>query len=256
MYHACHEIDLADSRRKLALGAACLVLAGMYSFSAVRVLRAHRSAESLTPAGLERAATLEPGNASHWSRLGRYKFFLQQDVPGSLPMYETATKLDPYSARYWLDLAAADAVMGRSSDQEHALQAAVAADPKSPQVAWEASNFYLIRGEMPAALQNLRVVTEGDPAMRLQALRLAWRIFHDPSLLLEKAVPPEPAAYWDLLQVTMEFNNLQAANTVWNAILKLHQPFPRAGCISLGQRSSQLRKRRPRTAGLERSVEV
>jgi tetratricopeptide (TPR) repeat protein len=226
MDRACYEIELAGKSRKLTWAAACLVLAAIYSFCAVRALRAHWAAESLTQEGLQQAIALEPGNASHYSRLGRYKFFIEQDVPGSVPLYEAATKLDPHSARYWLDLAGSYAVMGRSKEQGQALRAAVAADPKSPRVAWEAGNFYLIRGDMPAAMQNLRVVTEGDPVMRLQVLRLTWRSFHDASLLLEKVVPPQAAAYWDLLRVTMEFGAPESAKTVWDAIVKLNQPFP------------------------------
>jgi tetratricopeptide (TPR) repeat protein len=225
MDRALYEIELAGISRKLTWAAACLVLAAMNSFFALRAFRAHRAAESLTREGLQRAIAVEPGNASHYSRLGRYKFFIEQDIPGSVPLYEAATKLNPHSARYWLDLAGAYAVVGKSKEQAQALQAAVAADPKSPTVAWEAGNFYLVRGDLPAAMQNLRVVSEGDPLMRLQALRLTWRSFHDASLLMDKVVPPDPAAYWDLLRVITESGELAPAKTVWNGIVKLNRPF-------------------------------
>jgi tetratricopeptide (TPR) repeat protein len=225
MHRASYEIDLAGGSRKLLLAALCFALAGIYCFYATRVLRAHWAAETLTPTALKRAADLEPGNAAHWFRLARYKFFIEQDVAGSLALYQTATKLNPHSARYWLDLAAADAVMGRPTDQEHALQEAISADPKSPRVAWEAGNFYLIRGNAPEAMRNFRTVAVGDAAMRPQALAMAWRSFHDAALLLDKIVPPQPAAYWDLLQIILESKDLEAADMVWNAILKLNQPF-------------------------------
>jgi tetratricopeptide (TPR) repeat protein len=226
MSRALYEFELAGWPRKLAFAAACLALTTIYSLCAIQVLRAYWASESLSPEGLKRATLLEPANAAHWSRLGRYKFFVEQDVPASIPAYETAAKLNPHSARYWLDLASAYAVMGQSGQQQDALQRALAADPRSPRVAWEAGNFYLIRGDAAAALKNLRVVVEGDARMRPEALTIAWRSFQNAPLLLEKLLPADAAAHWDLLRVIVQYGDLQAANAVWDSILSLKQPFP------------------------------
>ena len=61
-------------RRAIFLGT-CLAFTVVYVVLAVRAFLADRLAHNLDLASLQRAATLEPGNAEYQYRLGRY--FLQ-----------------------------------------------------------------------------------------------------------------------------------------------------------------------------------
>ena len=61
------------------------------------------------PVGLRNAITWDPGNPDYYAQLGRV---LQQsdteiDPNEVVRLFETATRLGPYSARYWADLGGA-----------------------------------------------------------------------------------------------------------------------------------------------------
>ena len=73
----------------------------------------------------------------------------------ALRPYRAAVHLNPHSARYWFDLASAYQVLGDTSNQTSALEHAIAADPTTPDVAWEAANFYLVQGENEKALAGI-----------------------------------------------------------------------------------------------------
>ena len=44
------------------------------------------------------------------------------------------------------------------------LEHGLVADPNTPDLAWEAGNFYLVQGETDKALREFRVVMESDPS--------------------------------------------------------------------------------------------
>ena len=60
----------------------------------------------------KRAARLERWNAEpHW-KLGNYLLNVGQDPGGALSSLHRAVELNPFSARYWLDVAAAAQALG------------------------------------------------------------------------------------------------------------------------------------------------
>src|ERR1700691_6317239 len=92
-------------------------------------------------ASLQRAAGLDPSNADYRNHLGRYYALVARDPGAAIEPYRAAVQLDPHSARYWFDLASAYQVLGDTSNQSVTLEHAVAADPTTPDVAWEAANL-------------------------------------------------------------------------------------------------------------------
>jgi tetratricopeptide (TPR) repeat protein len=133
--------------------------------------------------------------------------------------------LDPYEARYWLDLAGAYQVAGRTSEQGESVEHAVEADPTTPHVAWEAANFFLVQGDQEKALRYFRVVLANDPEAVDSALQLCWRATGDANRILDQALPPRPDLYLSFLSLLVYKQEVAAAEDVWNHLIALNQEF-------------------------------
>ncbi|MFZ0144076.1 MAG: tetratricopeptide repeat protein [Candidatus Sulfotelmatobacter sp.] len=155
-------------------------------------------------ASLQRAAHLDPSNADYRDVLGDY-YAQAGDLAAAIGHYTAAVKLNPHSARYWLDLANAYLVLGDryTSNQTEALERAIEADPTRPDVAWEAANFYLVEGSDEKALREFRVVLQNDPFKAGDAIRLCWHIKPDVDELLRDTVPARPEADLAFLSLLM-----------------------------------------------------
>ena len=130
-------------------------------------------------ASLRRAVWLDPGNAEYRYHLGRYYDLIARDPALAVENYNAAVLLNPHSARYWFDLASAYQVLGDLPNQTAALEHAIQADATTPDVAWEAANLYLVRGENEKALHEFGVVIANDPYLVESALQFCWRIEPD-----------------------------------------------------------------------------
>jgi tetratricopeptide (TPR) repeat protein len=133
--------------------------------------------------------------------------------------------LNPHSSSYWFDLASAYQVQGDVSHQITALERAIAANPTTPDVAWEAANFYLVQGDDPKALHEFRVVLENEPNLADPAIRFCWRIRPDVDALLRDVVPARQEAYIALLSLLMSKQETAGTAKVWAAMVASPQPF-------------------------------
>lgn len=176
-------------------------------------------------ARLQRAAWLDPGNAEYPYRLGRYELLAGQSPQAALPWLEKATRLNPHSAKYWLDLAIARQSVGDTVSERPALERALAADPRTPDVAWQVANLYLAQGSADAAMRAFRVVMENDPFLTPQAISLCWKARPDIDSLLEAVVPPN--VYGTFLEFLISKNEPAAAARVWGKMFSLQQPLDR-----------------------------
>ncbi len=165
-------------------------------------------------ANLQRAAHLDPSNADYRDVLGDY-YAQAGDLAAAIGHYTAAAKLNPHSARYWLDLANAYLVLGDRyiSNQTLALERAVEADPTRPDVAWEAANFYLVQGSDQKALREFRVVLQNDPYKAGDAIRLCWHIEPDVDALLRDVVPARPEADLAFLSLLMTPKKVDLSTT-------------------------------------------
>ena len=157
--------------------------------SGVDFLAAHFS-EVPTLSSLNRAVRLQPRNAEYQYRLGRYLSLVEMSPSQAEAPFRAAVALNPHQARYWMALAGAYQFLGDDQKQAVSLQRALAADPTTPELAWEAANFYIVRGDTTAALKNLHVVMANDPYLPPDALKLCWKIQPDADFLLREVVPP------------------------------------------------------------------
>jgi len=184
-------------------------------------------AEKPELASLRRAARLDPGNAEYRDHLGRYYALVAGDSTAAIEPYRAAVGLNPHSARYWFDLASAYQVLGDTSNQTWALEHAIEADPTTPDVAWEAANFFLVQGDDQKALREFNVVLENEPSLADRAIQFCWRINPDVDSLLRDVVPAKSAAYIALLNLLMTKGEAPATAKVWAALISTSQPFER-----------------------------
>lgn len=174
---------------------------------------------------LQRAAILDSGNADYRNRLGRYYDLVARDPISAVAQYKAAAQLNPHSARYWFDLSSAYQVLGDIANQTRALEQAISADSMTPDVAWEAGNFYLVQGANEKALREFRVVIANDPSLGDAALQFCWRIEPDVDALLRDVMPARGDAYIGLLSLLEAKEQTAGTAKVWNALIQSGQPF-------------------------------
>ena len=175
-------------------------------------------------ASLERAIALEPRDAAYQDLLCRFLLFDRQEASAAVPRCKRATELNPYHSTYWLDLALAYYSVGAEYEQQQAVLRAVSVDPTTPDVAWNAANFFLAQGKVPEALHQFSVVMRSDPTMVRQSLDLCWRTLHDASAI-EAILPPDPDVYLQFVKLLITKNEWEAAHHVWSALLQLNRGF-------------------------------
>lgn len=211
-------------RFSLVLGSVLLV--GAYVWLASREFGASYFGGRPDLASLEKAVRWQPGNAEYRYRLGRYFFLVQRAPDAAVQAYRAAVDLNPHQARYWFDLAAAYQLLGNLDEQKAALEQALFADPSTPDLAWEAGNFYLVQGETDKALRELRVVLESDPYLPEAALQMCWRVKPDIDALLRDVVPPKLSVYATFLDLLTSRKETAAAAKVWARMVQMNERLP------------------------------
>lgn len=220
------KLELRSPLRKLSFVAMCLVLAGLYVRLALTAYRASHLAVAADATHLQKAVRLEPLNAEYRDTLGRELALSGVTLGEAISNYRTAVSLNPYEARYWLDLAGAYQIAGRTSEQQTSVERAVEADPTTPHVAWEAANFFLIQGDLEKALRYFRVVFANDDIDAVDsALVLCWRATEDADQILDRSLPPRADLYLRFLHLLISKQQVKPAESVWNRLIELHQPF-------------------------------
>ena len=197
------QIELRSPLRKFFLGLVCLVFVGLYLQWALRAYLASHRAAVPDSAHLEKAIRLEPSNAEYRDLFGRNLSLSGISLDEAIANYRIAVQLNPYVARYWLDLAGAYQIAGRTPEQEASVEQAAEADRTTPHVAWEAANFFLVQGDREKALRYFRVVLANAPEPDTvdSALRLCWQATEDENQILAQALPPRPDLYLSFLRL-------------------------------------------------------
>jgi len=202
----------------------CLAFAAGYSYFATTGYRAFALSNDQHMRSLQRAIALEPRDAVPYDRLCRHLRDVESDPATAISLCQKAVQLNRYDAEYWLDLAETFYEAGNAPEQRRAIEHAIAVDPKTPQVAWNAATFYLLQGEVEPAVHLLPDVLEGDPALVPVTLRTAWQALGrvDPIL---RMMPPDPAVYLQFLALLTAQNQPEAAAQVWSKLIDLNTEF-------------------------------
>jgi tetratricopeptide (TPR) repeat protein len=222
------QIELRSPLRNSSFAVVCLVFVGLYlQWARHAYLASHLTAVPDSP-NLQEAIRLEPSNAEYRDLLGRNLALSGESLDEAIANYRIAVHLNPYVAQYWLDLAGAYQVAGRTREQEESVERAVDADPTTPHVAWDAANFFLIQGDREKALRYFRAVLANDPDPNTidSALQLCWRATEDTNQILAQALPERPDLYVSFLRLLISKQEVAAAENVWNHLIGLNQAFP------------------------------
>jgi len=183
----------------------------------------------------QNAIRLEPANADYHDLLGRKLALSGTSLDEAISEYREAVHLNPYEARYWLDLADAYQFAGRTGEKEESVLHAVAADGTTPYVAWVAANFFLLQGDRERAFRYFRVVLANDPEEVDSSLQLCWRASGDAIEVMDKALPPRSDLYLSFLRLLIAKEEVGAAEKVWNRLIGLHQVFSVKAALSYFQ---------------------
>jgi hypothetical protein len=218
-------IALGSPSKKRALLLGVFLLAAAYILIATLQFVSNWFADRPKVGSVRAATRLDPGNADYHHRLGRLYDLVERNPTAAIEQYQAAVRLNPHDARYWLDLADAYQLSGDANGQARAIEAAVQADPTTPNVAWEAANLYLVEGQTDKALREFRVVMLGDPSLFPSSLRLCWRLMPDVDVLLLDVIPARTDAYLDFLAYLMSKEQTEGTTKVWNALVQLRQPL-------------------------------
>ena len=219
------QIELRSRAGKFCFIAVCFLAVGVYLLLALRPFVASFLAWKRDPKRIEKAMQWEPGNAEYPDLLGRQLALSGTSVNEAISDYRTAVRLNPYDARYWLDLAGAYQFSGDTAEQAESVLRAVEADPTTPHVAWEAANFFLVQGDREKALRYFQVVLGNDPEAVAPVLELCWRASGDATEIMDKALPPRADLYLSFLGLLVTKQQVAAAESVWNRLIALQQPF-------------------------------
>ena len=218
------QLELRNPVKRLFLFATLFAAAVAYlALITVQSLGSHFS-NVANAVQLTRAARLEPGNAESQYRVGRFELLAGQSPQTALPWLKNATRLNPHRAAYWLDLAIDYQSMGDTDSESEALHKALAADPRTPAIAWQAANLFLVQGSIDNAMQGFRLVMENDPYLASRAIATCWKIHPDVDFLLN-VVPGNVDD--EFLEFLISKNEVAATERVWDRIYQSQQPFGR-----------------------------
>jgi hypothetical protein len=181
--------------------------------------------ESPEESQLIRAARLDSGNGVYAHNIGRIDLLARLSPQTALPWLETATRLNPHKANYWVDLALARQAIGDTAVERQDLLQAVDAAPRTPAIAWQVANLFLAQGSPDDAMRAFRLVIENDPSLVPQAIQTCWKVRPDVEFLLHNVVPPN--ADEAFLGFLISRNERAAAGSVWQKMYSLQQPISR-----------------------------
>ncbi len=219
------QIEMRSRLWRFSFAAACVTVVALYLQFALRAYLAAHFASTPELSNLNKAIRLEPSNAEYRELRGRNLALSGASLDEAISDYWTALHLDPYEARYWLDLAGAYQFAGRINEQGESVEHAVEADPTTPHIAWEAANFFLVQGDPERALRYFRIVLANDPEAVDSALQLCWRATGDANRILDQALPRRPDLYLSFLHLLVYKQEVAAAENVWDHLIALNQEF-------------------------------
>lgn len=190
-------------------------------FRADRIVRSDKTVESYS-----RAIRYDPSNATLWWHRGRLRHFSLKapDIALAASDYRKALSINPRLGEAWADLSDCLDQMGKYADAEAALEKAFAVRTYSPQIRWQAGNFYLRRGNLPKMYECFRMASRYDPQKLNIAMDVSWKIDADHEGILEKLIPDTLAANLRYLQFLVARDELKLAAPVWQRFL--NNPIP------------------------------
>jgi tetratricopeptide (TPR) repeat protein len=218
-------LSINTARKKIVFEIAILLLAISYAGVAAAHFAAAELSTQTTLSRLQWASRLDPWSGKYQDILGRYELLAANRADLAIPFFRRAIGLNPYSSRYWLDLASAEYLEEDNDTASSGVQQAVLVNPKTPDALWEAANIYIVLGKPEQALHIFSSILAGDPTLRNRSLEYCWRLNPDAGFLLRETVPPDAVA--DFLEFLIARNEPTAAVKAWDRIIQSQEPLDR-----------------------------
>ena len=217
-------LRLSSPAARIFLVVLASVFAGALSYSSIRNAMAVHDSGLNTPAGYERAARLEPGDFRNWYLVGRFwQYNLEDpDANRAIRAYQAAISLNTHSADIWLDLATAYESEGDIAAARNAFLQATRMYSLSPEVSWRYGNFLLRRGELDAALAQIKHAVEADPKRGAAAFAIGTRFEPDVNTVLKEVLPNTKEAYLSVISALSDQQQTDQALAVWSSLAALH----------------------------------
>jgi len=174
-------LDLTRAWHRALFLATAVILSGTIIVFSAKAYMAARWDASSNPALWLKAAKLEPGNAEYWRHAGLLLEWDSNpnDVRDAMHYLQIATKVNPRSARVWMDLADTYATAGDAELAKEAYDKAQTSFPMSAEVAWRYGNFLLYQGNYSEAYPKIRKAISIDPSLTQSALTECWQSNQD-----------------------------------------------------------------------------
>jgi len=201
------------------------LLTAAYGTWSVNTYRASQWAASNDIVGMRRSAALRPHDAQYHARLGRLEL-VSGDLAYATAELKQATTLNPYDAGYWGTLAEIAEVSGDSDLRRTAIERALAADPTSPTVLWEAANFHLAAGDTARALPLYHNLLRYDTHFDGGVTAVLAGSSVPSEVVLKHVLPARINAHVSYLQRLLLKKRLADARETWRQIVELRQPIP------------------------------
>lgn len=221
------ELPLESAAQKRALLLAALALLALISFQSGKMWLADHRLHSDHVEVMERGASLEPGYAEAWDRVGhRLQWDLENpDLQGALANYRRAVQVNSLSAHYWMDLASAQEALDKPAEAREAFERARNAYPTSAEVAWNYGNFLLRQEDYSGGFAQIHRALLGDPQLLPLAISRTWRANRDVNLLLDQVLPANVDAYIEALDFFAANRQTDAGSEVWRRLMALGKPL-------------------------------
>jgi len=216
--------SLANRGRKvIGLWSAILLVSLAFGLASTQFL-AVCLAERPDPSGWNVAARLDPANAEYRDLQANYAFFSGSSEQ-AVKLLDAATALNPHKSEYWLDLAKVEQSIGRAAESRRHLADAIANDPNSTTVAWQAGSFFWSQNEPIDALNEFRVVLASKGELAPAALENCWQIKPDAGFLLTNIIPQDRDSVAGFLEFLISKNDKSGAAAAWSRLVALNQPI-------------------------------
>lgn len=200
---------------KAALGLAALLLSATYILFCGRSYVAQSNESSASARQLRHAIRIAPDNSSLHYALGRQLWLQYHNLNAAITEYNVATRLNPYPADYWIELATAYSVAGNDAGRDAAIERAERAAPYDTTVLWDVANLNLMRGDTMDGLHEMRTVIQYGASNVDRYIELCWKVTGSVDTVMAEALPPSPGAYETLLRLTTYLNRADDAEKVW-----------------------------------------
>lgn len=178
-----------------------------------------------------RGASLTPGDAEAWDRIGEAVASNFDAQPGAaVPFFEHAVKVDPRSASDWMNLAEAYEADGNIPGATAAYGRARQDYPISAEVSWKYGNFLLRQGQVSEGLKQVHRAVVTDYRLVPLALSRVWNSDPDVHVILNDVLPPGQYARLQALDFFAGIHERTAALETWKGVVSSAKAVP----ISLG----------------------